>query len=175
RWLSTITELPFSLPTEAQWEYAARSRGKFVIAPTDDGTINIKERTGINITTSDDREKFAIEQGITLGISSPMPRDSRPPNPLGIYDMAGNGWEWMKDWYDPDYYKHSPLKDPQGPDNPVYKDYKGNYTKVIRSQDFSGPRRGATIFRFDSDPANEGYLPGDKTVRCVVNSPKPVR
>ncbi|HCU0179457.1 TPA: SUMF1/EgtB/PvdO family nonheme iron enzyme [Enterobacter hormaechei] len=174
-WLSTITDLPFSLPTEAQWEYAARSRGKFVIAPTDDGTINIKERTGINITTSDDREKFAIEQGTTLGISSPMPRNSRPPNPLGIYDMAGNGWEWIKDWYDPDYYKYSPVKDPQGPEKPVFKDSNGNYTKVIRSQDFSGPRRGATIFRFDSDPANEGYLPGDKAVRCVVNSPKPVR
>ncbi|EMW2234604.1 SUMF1/EgtB/PvdO family nonheme iron enzyme, partial [Enterobacter hormaechei] len=174
-WLSTITDLPFSLPTEAQWEYAARSRGKFVIAPTDDGTINIKERTGINITTSDDREKFAIEQGTTLGISSPMPRNSRPPNPLGIYDMAGNGWEWIKEWYDPDYYKYSPVKDPQGPEKPVFKDSNGNYTKVIRSQDFSGPRRGATIFRFDSDPANEGYLPGDKAVRCVVNSPKPVR
>ncbi|MCE1380207.1 formylglycine-generating enzyme family protein, partial [Enterobacter hormaechei] len=69
----------------------------------------------------------------------------------------------------------SPVKDPQGPEKPVFKDSNGNYTKVIRSQDFSGPRRGATIFRFDSDPANEGYLPSDKTVRCVVNSPKPVR
>ena len=175
RWLSIISALPFSLPTEAQWEYAARSRGKFFIAPTDDGAININDHKGINITTADDREKFAVEQGTSLGISSPMPRDARPPNPLGIYDMAGNGWEWMKDWYDPDYYKHSPVKDPQGPENPVFKDSNGNYTKVIRSQDFSGPRRGVTIFRFDSDPANEGYLPGDKTVRCVVNSPKPIK
>ena len=174
-WLSTITELPFSLPTEAQWEYAARSRGQFVIVPTDDGTIKIKDRKGINITTSDDRESFARDHGTSLGILSPMPRDARPSNPLGIYDMAGNGFEWMKDWYDADYYKHSPLKDPQGPETPVFKDSNGNFTKVIRSQDISGPRRGATVFRYYSDPNNEGYLPGDKTVRCVVNNPNPVK
>jgi len=174
-WLSTITELPFSLPTEAQWEYAARSRGQFVIVPTDDGTIKIKDRKGINITTSDERESFARDHGTSLGILSPMPRDARPPNPLGIYDMAGNGFEWMKDWYDADYYKHSPLKDPQGPETPVFKDSTGNFTKVIRSQDISGPRRGATVFRYYSDPNNEGYLPGDKTVRCVVNNPNPVK
>ncbi len=175
QWLATITKLPFSLPTEAQWEYAARSRGKFVIVPTDDGTIQIKERKGINITTSDDREIFAREQGTRLGILSPMPRDARPPNPLGIYDMAGNGWEWIKDWYDPDYYKYSPVKDPQGPEKPVFKDNQGNYTRVIRSQDYSGPRRGATIFRFFSDPANRGHLPTNKTVRCVVNSADPIK
>jgi len=175
QWLTVITELPFSLPTEAQWEYAARSRGGFVIVPTDDGTIQIKERKGINITTSDDRKVFAREQGTSLGILSPMPRDARPPNPLGIYDMAGNGWEWIKDWYDPDYYKYSPVKDPQGPDKPMFKDTEGNYTRVTRSQDLSGPRRGATIFRFYSDPANKGYLPGNKTVRCVVNSADPIR
>jgi len=175
QWMAVITELPFSLPTEAQWEYAARSRGGFVIVPTDDGTIQIKERKGINITTSDDRKVFAREQGTRLGILSPMPRDARPPNPLGIYDMAGNGWEWIKDWYDPDYYKYSPVKDPQGPENPVFKDSQGNYTRVIRSQDYSGPRRGATIFRFYSDPAHKDYVPVDKTVRCVVNSADPIK
>lgn len=112
--------------------------------------------------------------GTTLDVSSPLPGDLYPPNPLGIYDMAGNGWEWVKDWYDPDYYKSSPVQNSQGPEKPIFKDSRGNYTKVIRSQDFSGPRRGATIVRFNSDPLNQGYLPSDKTVRCVVNSPVPI-
>ncbi|HBV2905412.1 TPA: formylglycine-generating enzyme family protein, partial [Citrobacter freundii] len=106
-WLGGVTGLPFSLPTEAQWEYAARSRGKYVVAPTDDGTIRIENRKGINIATELDTEEYAKKTGSTLKWLSPLPRDFRPPNPLGIYDMAGNGWEWMKDWYDPEYYSHS--------------------------------------------------------------------
>ncbi len=174
-WLAAITELPFSLPTEAQWEYASRSRGKFVIVPTNDGTIRIEQGGKSNVAWENDSKEYAKKMGTSLGVYSPLPGDLYPPNPLGIYDMAGNGWEWIKDWYDPDYYKYSPVKDPQGPEKPVFKDINGKYTKVIRSQDFSGPRRGATIFRFDSDPANEGDLPGDKTVRCVVNSADPIR
>jgi len=175
RWLATITKLPFSLPTEAQWEYAARSRGKFVIVPTNDGTLRIEQGDKSNVAWESDSKEYAKKMGTSLGVFSPLPGNLYPPNPLGIYDMAGNGWEWIKDWYDPDYYKYSPVKDPQGPEKPMFKDSRGNYTRVIRSQDYSGPRRGATIFRFFSDPANKGYLPTNKTVRCVVNSADPIK
>ena len=174
-WLGEVTGLPFSLPTEAQWEYAARSRGKYVVAPTDDGTIRIENRKGINIATELDTEEYAKKTGSTLKWLSPLPRDFRPPNPLGIYDMAGNGWEWMKDWYDPEYYSHSPVKDPQGPEQPVFKDPDGYYTRVLRSQDFSGPGRGLTMVRYKADPESRSYLPSDKTVRCAVNHPRPVK
>ena len=174
-WLGEVTGLPFSLPTEAQWEYAARSRGKYVVAPTDDGTIRIENRKGINIATELDAEEYAKKTGLTLKWLSPLPRDFRPPNPLGIYDMAGNGWEWMKDWYDPEYYSHSPVKDPQGPELPVFKDPDGYYTRVLRSQDFSGPGRGLTMVRYKADPESRPYLPTDKTVRCAVNHPSPVK
>ncbi|MEG9607675.1 formylglycine-generating enzyme family protein [Citrobacter portucalensis] len=174
-WLGEVTGLPFSLPTEAQWEYAARSRGKYVVAPTDDGTIRIENRRGINIATELDAEEYAKKAGLTLKWLSPLPRDFRPPNPLGIYDMAGNGWEWMKDWYDPEYYSHSPVKDPQGPEKPVFKDADGYYTRVLRSQDFSGPGRGLTMVRYKADPESRSYRPGDKTVRCAVNHPSPVK
>ncbi|WP_425135247.1 formylglycine-generating enzyme family protein [Citrobacter braakii] len=174
-WLGEVTGLPFSLPTEAQWEYAARSRGKYVVAPTDDGTIRIENRKGINIATELDTEEYAKKTGSTLKWRSPLPRDFRPPNPLGIYDMAGNGWEWMKDWYDPEYYSHSPVKDPQGPEQPVFKDPDGYYTRVLRSQDFSGPGRGLTMVRYKADPESRPYLPTDKTVRCAVNHPGPVK
>lgn len=174
-WLGEVTGLPFSLPTEAQWEYAARSRGKYVVAPTDDGTIRIENRRGINIATELDAEEYAKKAGLTLKWLSPLPRDFRPPNPLGIYDMAGNGWEWMKDWYDPEYYSHSPVKDPQGPEKPVFKDADGYYTRVLRSQDFSGPGRGLTMVRYKADPDSRRYSPDDKAVRCAVNHPSPVK
>ena len=174
-WLGEVTGLPFSLPTEAQWEYAARSRGKYVVAPTDDGTIRIENRKGINIATELDTEEYAKKTGSTLKWLSPLPRDFRPPNPLGIYDMAGNGWEWMKDWYDPEYYSHSPVKDPQGPEQPVFKDPDGYYTRVLRSQDYSGPGRGLTMVRYKADPESRSYRPSDKAVRCAVNHPSPVK
>ncbi|MDT8702896.1 formylglycine-generating enzyme family protein [Kluyvera ascorbata] len=174
-WVGKITGLPFSLPTEAQWEYAARNRGQYVVAPTDDGTIRIEGRKGINIATEHDVDGYSKSMGTSLGTLSPVPGDFRPPNPLGIYDMAGNGWEWMKDWYDPDYYSHSPVKDPQGPEKPVFKDPHGYFTKVLRSQDFSGPRRGLTMVRYNADPESRHYPPADKTVRCVVNSDQPIK
>jgi formylglycine-generating enzyme required for sulfatase activity len=43
----------------------------------------------------------------------------------GIYDLAGNVWEWVSDWYDPDYYATSPLRNPAGPDTGKYKVLRG--------------------------------------------------
>lgn len=174
-WLAEKTKLPFSLPTEAQWEFAARNRGKYIIAPTNDGTIRADQGTDSNVASETDTKNYAKKMGTTLGVFSPLPGDLFPPNPLGIYDMAGNGFEWMKDWYDPDYYKSSPVKDPQGPEKPMFKGYNDNFTKVLRSQDFSGPGRGLTVIRHSEDPNNDGEIPADKTVRCVVNSPDPIQ
>jgi formylglycine-generating enzyme required for sulfatase activity len=174
-WLAKVTELPFALPTEAQWEYAARSRGKYLAAPTDDGTLRIDGRKGINVATDFDRKAYATDAGTGLEYMSPTPGDFRPPNPLGIYDLWGNGWEWVKDWYDPDYYKKSPQTDPQGPGDPVFKDRDGYYTKVLRSQDFSSSWGGLTMVRYNADPQSRKYPPADKTVRCAVNSSTQVK
>lgn len=76
-----------SLPTEAQWEYACRA-----------GTTT-KWYTGDTFTVGD----FA-DYGSPVGTC--------PPNPWGLYDMIGNGWEWCNDQYDAAYYKRSPKKDP---------------------------------------------------------------
>ncbi|MTH48726.1 formylglycine-generating enzyme family protein [Intestinirhabdus alba] len=173
-WLGKVSGLPFALPTEAQWEYAARSRGQFFIVGTNSGVLEMNGiQRGINISGSLDRKNFAKKFGLTTGTMTTLPVDSYPPNPLGIYDMAGNGYEWVNDWYDPDYYKNSPSENPKGPYKPIHKDYKDNYTKVLRGAGFSGPFNGLTIARFKQNPGTEIII--DKTVRCVVNSPQPVK
>jgi formylglycine-generating enzyme required for sulfatase activity len=173
-WLGKVSGLPFSLPTEAQWEYAARSRGQFIIAGTNSGVLEMDGvNRGINISGALDRDDFARKMGLVGGTMVALPVDSYPPNPLGLYDMAGNGLEWINDWYDPDYYKHSPGVDPLGPEKPAHKDYEGNYTKVLRGASRSGPFSGLTIARFSQNPKTEVLT--DKTVRCVVNSPQPIK
>jgi len=175
QWLAKVTKLPFALPTEAQWEYAARNRGQFVIAPTNDGTIRATDGEEKNVATEKDSKAYSQKMGTSLSIYSPLPGGLYPPNPLGIYDMAGNGWEWIKDWYDPNYYSHSPVNNPQGPEKPIFKGRKGDFEKVMRGQDFSGPGRGLIVIRYHADPDSKNYIPLDKTVRCVVNSPEPIK
>jgi len=179
-WLGKITDLPFSLPTEAQWEYAARSRGEFHVLPTNTGKAEIEfhsggKSTGINIATDYDREQYALKSRTRLGLITHLPGNAFPPNPLGIYDMAANGFEWVNDWYDPDYYKNSPRKDPQGPDKPVFEyDGKG-YQKVARSSDSYNGITGSTVGRSFRPPKvkNSDY-PLAMTARCVVNLSQPV-
>jgi formylglycine-generating enzyme required for sulfatase activity len=104
-----------------------------------------------------------------------------PPNPLGLYSMSDNGYEWVKDGYDPDYYKYSPLKDPQGPDKPVFKNSIGLFTKVMRGQDHANPYwgGGVNVYRVAEDPFGRfdkdiSIFLASKTMRCAVNSPTPV-
>lgn len=188
-WLAKISELPFALPTEAQWEYAARSRGQYLPVATDNGTYKVTQvpatehdgPRGINISTYYDRKAFAEEKGWSTEGFTPLPVDRFPPNPLGLYSMSDNGREWTNDWYDPDYYKQSPVNDPQGPDEPVWKNYDGRVTKVARGQDYANYNWaiGANVYRKPAEP--HGYIFAEKlislfssTARCVVNSPRPV-
>jgi formylglycine-generating enzyme required for sulfatase activity len=105
-----MTKLPFALPTESQWEYVARSRGKLQTMATNSGKAEVEfhgggKDTGINVATTYDREMYAKKSGTHLEYFTSMPGDSFPPNSIGIYDMAANGFEWVYDWYDPNYYK----------------------------------------------------------------------
>ncbi len=179
-WLGKVSGLPFALPTEAQWEYAARNRGQFIIAGTNSGVLEMDGiQRGINISGSLDRKEFARKMGLSTEIDTAMPVDRYPPNPLGLYDMAGNGYDWIKDWYDPDYYKNSPVVDPQGPEKPVFKRREGiydaeeKYQKVLRGAGTSGHFNGLTVARFKrSQDTKVTFI---TTVRCVVNSPQPVK
>ncbi|HEY6007300.1 MAG TPA: SUMF1/EgtB/PvdO family nonheme iron enzyme [Geobacteraceae bacterium] len=101
--------LKFRLPSEAEWEYAARSGGK-------------KEQWA---GTSSDRE---LKKSAVFGINSggkPHPVGSKRPNGLGLYDMSGNVWEWVSDFYDSGYYALSPRGNPQGPDRRLSRVLRG--------------------------------------------------
>ncbi len=83
----------YDLPTEAEWEYAARG-GKQYMYGTDDGTI---DSTKVNYD---------------MHVGCPTPVGAYPANPFGLYDMSGNIWEWCNDWYGP--YPDGPVTDPAG-------------------------------------------------------------
>ncbi|HHL2502339.1 TPA: formylglycine-generating enzyme family protein, partial [Yersinia enterocolitica] len=94
QWLGHVSHRNMDLPTEAQWEYAARSRGRFLIYGNSTNRWYYENDPSLNFTLYH------------------APVGSFPPNPFGLYDMMGNGADWVKDWYAADYYSHSPEKDP---------------------------------------------------------------
>ncbi|PIZ16747.1 hypothetical protein COY52_06170 [Candidatus Desantisbacteria bacterium CG_4_10_14_0_8_um_filter_48_22] len=108
------------LPTEAEWEKACRA------------SSNTKYCCG-------EVESNLVEyawNGYNSG-NKTHPVGQKKPNSYGIYDMIGNAWEWCSDWYDADYYKSSPYKNPQGPDSGSLRVMRGgswnNFTVMYRS------------------------------------------
>ncbi len=104
--MRTITGIMYSLPTEAQWEYAARSGGKYEKFP---GGHSVEE--------------VAWHRNNSHGSTYPV--GSLKPNGLGLYDMSGNVWEFTRDLYRDDYYLKSPLQNPQGVESGTARAVRG--------------------------------------------------
>lgn len=131
QWLGKLTALPVDLPTEAQWEYAARSRGQKLYYATNNGFIQFQGR-GFHNPELGGYEEFTAE---TANVDTDLnPVGTFAPNPLGLYDMTENAAEWVNDWFSKDYYKVSPKLDPQGPATGENKVKRGGIGMVNTSR-----------------------------------------
>jgi formylglycine-generating enzyme required for sulfatase activity len=110
----------YRLPTEAEWEYAAREGGRRVRFGT--GTDTISSDIA-NFDASASYKKPYSEVGQYRQKTTPV--GSFRPNSLGLYDMAGNVWQWTADWYGENYSSESPKSNPTGPNSGQYRVLRG--------------------------------------------------
>lgn len=115
QWIGQQIQQPMDIPTEAQWEYAARSGGKLNIFATDTGKID----DGRNVWSSDEANAAFAEHKYQLPIGK------KPPTPLGLYDMNQLGYEWVRDWYAPSYDSKI-IHNPTGPLNGTERVLRGH-------------------------------------------------
>lgn len=132
RELNSITGKKFRLPTEAEWEYAARG-GNESKGYKYSGSNYIND-----VAWYYDNSELKTH---TVGTKS--------PNELGIYDMSGNVFEWCIDWYASDYYEDSPNNNPQGPSSGSYR--------VNRGGSWDGVAQNCSVRKRDYNTPTEYY------------------
>jgi len=126
----------YRLPTEAEWEYAARA------GQTADAPANLDQAAWCESNSE----------------GKPQPVAQKAPNAWGLHDMLGNVMEWVQDWYAPDAYVTSPRNDPRGPATSSYKVYRGGAW-------LSDSKQCRVAFRGFDFPSGGYYSVGFRLVR----------
>jgi formylglycine-generating enzyme required for sulfatase activity len=129
----------FRLPTEAEWEYACRSGGK---DQKYCGGNNLK-----SLGWYDDNSG-----------SKTHPVGKKKPNGLGLYDMSGNVWEWVEDWYGENYYGSSPARNPKGAS-------KGSFRVIRGGSWYDNASYARSAYRYWNMPGLRFYYIGVRLVR----------
>ena len=125
--LNSLTGKNFRLPTEAEWEFAAR------------GGIKSQGYKYSGSNTLGDVAWYEENSGDTTHDVG-----TKSPNELGLYDMNGNVWEWCSDWYGDKYYSSSPSNHPTGPSSGAYRVLRGGSWYSIANLCRSSDRGGST-------------------------------